>query len=39
MEGYAREAGKREIGFMLSGALSLLVLVGLIVTLVWRHVA
>lgn len=39
VEGYAREAGKRELGFMLSGLLSLLVLVGLLGTLVWAHVA
>lgn len=37
VEGYARAAGKREIGFMLSGALSLLVLVALLVTLALRH--
>jgi glutathione S-transferase len=37
VEGYARAAGKRELGFMLSGALSLLVLLGLVGTLVWRH--
>lgn len=39
VEGYAREAGKRELGFMLSGALSLLVLLGLLGTLVWAHLA
>jgi len=38
VEGYAREAGKRELGFLLSGALSLLVLLGLIATLIWAHV-
>ncbi len=38
IEGYARAAGKREIGFLLSGALSLLVLVALIVTLALRHI-
>jgi glutathione S-transferase len=37
VEGYAREAGKRELGFMLSGMLSLLVLVGLLGTLAWKH--
>jgi len=37
VEGYAREAKKRELGFMLSGALSLLVLLALIVTLALRH--
>jgi len=37
VEGYARAAGKREIGFLLSGALSLLVLVALLVTLALRH--
>jgi len=37
VEGYARAAGKREIGFMLSGALSLLVLLALLVTLALRH--
>ncbi len=39
VEGYAREAGKRELGFMLSGALSLLVLLGLLGTLAWAHIA
>ena len=39
VEGYARDAGKRELGFMLSGMLSLLVLVGLLGTLVWQHIA
>ena len=38
VEGYAREAGKRELGFMLSGLLSLLVLVGLLGTLAWQHI-
>lgn len=38
VEGYARAAGKREIGFLLSGALSLGVLVALLVTLALRHV-
>lgn len=38
VEGYARAAGKREIGFYLSGLLSLLVLVGLIGTLIWTHI-
>ena len=38
VEGYAREAGKRELGFMLSGMLSLLVLVALLGTLAWKHV-
>jgi uncharacterized MAPEG superfamily protein len=37
VEGYARAANKREVGFLLSGALSLLVLVALIVTLALRH--
>lgn len=37
VEGYARAAGKREIGFLLSGALSLLVLVALLVTLGLKH--
>lgn len=37
VEGYARAAGKREIGFLLSGALSLLVLVALLVTLALKH--
>ena len=39
VEGYARAAGKRELGFLLSGLLSLLVLLGLIGTLIWAHVA
>ena len=39
VEGYARAAEKRELGFMLSGGLSLLVLLAMIATLVWRHVA
>ncbi|MDO9490502.1 MAG: MAPEG family protein [Sphingomonadaceae bacterium] len=38
VEGYARAAGKREIGFLLSGALSLLVLVALLVTLALKHI-
>ena len=38
VEGYAREAGKRELGFMLSGLLSLLVLVGILGTLAWKHI-
>lgn len=37
VEGYARAAGKREIGFLLSGVLSLLVLLGLLVTLGLKH--
>ena len=39
VEGYARAAGKRELGFMLSGALSLLVLLALLGTLAWAHLA
>lgn len=39
VEGYARAALKRGPGFYLSGALSLLVLVALVVTLVVRHLA
>ena len=38
VEGYARAAGKREIGFMLSGALSMFVLVALLGTLAWKHI-
>lgn len=38
VEGYAREAGKRELGFYLSGLLSVLVLLGLIGTLIWAHI-
>jgi uncharacterized MAPEG superfamily protein len=37
VEGYARAAGKREVGFLLSGALSLVVLLGLLVTLGLKH--
>jgi glutathione S-transferase len=37
VEGYAREAAKRNLGFMLSGGLSLLALVGLVVTLAIQH--
>ncbi|MFC3713444.1 MAPEG family protein [Sphingoaurantiacus capsulatus] len=37
VEGYAREAGKRALGFYLSGLLSMIVLLALIVTLVMRH--
>lgn len=36
IEGYARAPEKRELGFMLSGVLSLLVLVALTGTLLWR---
>ena len=39
VEGYARAAEKRELGFMLSGGLSLLVLLAAIATLAWRHLA
>jgi uncharacterized MAPEG superfamily protein len=35
--GYAIEAKKREVGFMLSGGLSLLVLIGIIVTYAMKH--
>ena len=38
VEGYARAAGKRELGFYLSGALSVLVLIALIGTLIWAHI-
>lgn len=38
IEGYARAPEKRELGFLLSGMLSLGVLVALTVTLLWRLV-
>jgi glutathione S-transferase len=39
IEGYARAAEKRELGFILSGGLSLIVLLACIATILWRHVA